>query len=271
MSALRCPGAGDGAGVPGGQRPRRRPSRHGGTIGAMASIERVALITGATGELGRAVAGLLSADGVRLALAGTDEGRLRDVARDLGLADERWAPVVADMRDAAAAAAGIRRVVERFGSVDMLVHLVGGWTSGGRVTDLDRDALRDQLDQHLWATLNVLEAAVPGMLERGWGRVVAVATPTATSPGKGTATYAIPKVAQETLVRTLAREIAGSGVTANLVVVKSIDVKSERVSDPSPKNAGWATPDEIAAAIAFLCADAADAINGARLPLDGRG
>ncbi|MGH2477016.1 MAG: SDR family NAD(P)-dependent oxidoreductase [Candidatus Limnocylindrales bacterium] len=237
----------------------------------MASNERVALITGATGELGRALAGLLAADGVRLALAGTDEGRLRDVARGLDLADERWTPVVADMRDAEAARMAVAGVDDRFGGIDMLVHLVGGWTSGGRVTELDREVLRDQLDQHLWATLNVVEAAVPGMIERGWGRVVAVATPTATTPGKGTATYAIPKIAQETLLRTLAREVAGSGVTVNLVVVKAIDVQGERVSDPSPKNAGWATPDEIAAAIAFLCSDAAHAINGARVPLDGRG
>jgi NAD(P)-dependent dehydrogenase (short-subunit alcohol dehydrogenase family) len=236
----------------------------------MATVDRVALITGATGELGRAVAGLLAAAGARLALAGTDDGRLRGVATDLGIADDRWTPVVVDLRDAAAARAAVERVVERFGRLDILVHLVGGWTSGGQVSELDRDTLRDQLDQHLWATINVVEAVVPGMVERGWGRVVAVATPTATNPGKGTATYAIPKVAQETLLRTLAREVAGSGVTVNLVVVKAIDVKGERVSDPSPKNAGWATPDEIAAAISYLCSDAAAAVNGARVPLDGR-
>lgn len=237
----------------------------------MPSVDRHALITGATGELGRAVAALLAAADVRVSLAGTDEGRLAGVAADLRLADDRWTPVVMDVRDAAATRAAIDGAAERLGPVDIVVHLVGGWTGGGPVTDLDRERLRDQLDQHLWATLNVIEAAVPGMVERGWGRVVAVATPTATNPGKGTAAYAIPKVAQETLLRTLAREVAGSGVTVNLVVVKAIDAKGERVSDPSPKNAGWATPAEIAATIVFLCSDAADAVNGARVPLDGRG
>lgn len=246
-----------------------RVARSRGILSVMR--DRVALITGATGELGRAVAGILAAEGVRLALAGTDDGRLRGVASGLDLADDRWAPVVVDLRDPIATHAAIDGVVGRLGSIDMLVHLVGGWASGGLVTEIDREVLRDQLEQHLWTTLNVVESTVPAMLERGWGRVVAVATPSATNPGKGTATYSIPKIAQETLLRTLAREVAGTGVTANLVLVKAIDAKHERESDPSPKTAGWATPEEIAAAIAFLCSDGAVAINGARIPLDGRG
>ncbi len=232
---------------------------------------RTALITGATGRLGRVVAALLAADGLRLALAGTDEGRLRAAATELGLGDERWAPVVADLADPDGARTALAAAVERIGDVDILVHLVGGWVSGGPVTELDREALRNQLDQHLWTTLNVVEAVVPGMVSRGWGRVVAVATPFAIQPGKGQAAYAIPKVAQETLLRTLAREVADSGVTANLVVVHKIDADRERETAPSPKNAGWVTPTEIAASIGYLVSDAAAAVNGARIPLDGRG
>lgn len=237
----------------------------------MPDPERTALVTGATGRLGRELAAALSTDGHRLALAGTDEARLRAAASDLGLDDGRWTPVVADLADRDATRAAIDGAVERSGAIDILVHLVGGWASGGPVTELDRDALRDQLDQHLWTTLNVLEAVVPGMLDRGWGRVVAVATPFATQPGKGQAAYAIAKGAQETLVRTLAREVAGSGVTANLVVVRKIDADRERETAPSPKNAAWVTPAEIVEAIGYLVSDAAAAVNGARLPLDGRG
>ncbi len=65
--------------------------------------------------------------------------------------------------------------------------------------------------------------------------------------------------------------VAGAGVTANVVVVKKIDTAHARETDASPKNTAWTTPEEIASAIRFLCSDAAAAINGARIPLDGRG
>jgi NAD(P)-dependent dehydrogenase (short-subunit alcohol dehydrogenase family) len=127
------------------------------------------------------------------------------------------------------------------------------------------------LDQHLWTTLQVVQAAVPGMVERGWGRIVAVSTTFAANPAAKGASYAIAKAAEETLVRALAREVGANGVTANVVVVKKIDTEHERESAPSPKNATWTTPEEIAAVMRFLCSDEAAAINGARIPLDGRG
>ncbi len=237
----------------------------------MPSTDRVALVTGATGDLGRAVARRFAADGFRLVLAGTDADRLRSVAGDLGLADGTWEAAVADLTDPDATRVAVERAAERLGPIDVLAHLVGGWASGGPVTELDRDALRDQLDQHLWTTLNAIDATVPGMVERGWGRVMSVATVFATAPGPKMAAYAVPKIAQETLLRILARELGSSGVTANLVVVRQIDAKGERASDPTPKNAAWVTPEEIAATLGYLASEAAGAINGARIPLDGRG
>jgi len=109
------------------------------------------------------------------------------------------------------------------------------------------------------------------MVTRGWGRVMAVGTPFATEPGATSGGYAIAKAGQEVLLRMLAKEVAGSGVTVNLVLVKSIDAKHEREDAPSAKNAGWTTPEEIAATFRYLASDEAAAINGARIPLFRRG
>lgn len=239
----------------------------------MADQTPVVLITGATGALGRVVVRRFgfAADGAALVLAGRDERRLRGVAVDAGLRDDEWLPVVGELTDAGAARAMVAAAEERFGRVDVVVHLVGGWAGGTPVADLDPNELRTMLDQHLWTTLHVARAVLPGMTERGFGRILAITTSFAANPGPKGASYAVAKAAQETLLRTIAREVANTGVTANVLVVRKVDAARQREMRPDPKNAAWATPEEIAEALAFLASPAAAAINGARVPLDGRG
>lgn len=235
-----------------------------------AGLGQVVLVSGATGSLGTAVAHRFGLDGARLLLVGTDAGRLADAARDAGLEEGRWAPVLAELRDPEATRSAMADAEAAFGRIDVLVHLVGGWKGGTAVVDLDHEELRWMLDQHLWTTLNLVQAIVPGMASRGFGRVVGISAPFAEKPAAKGASYAIAKAAEELLLRTLAREVAAAGVTANVLVVKKIDVEGEREKDPSSKNAGWTTPAEIADALAFLASPAAAAVNGQRIPLDGR-
>jgi NAD(P)-dependent dehydrogenase (short-subunit alcohol dehydrogenase family) len=230
----------------------------------------VALVTGATGPLGRVVVRRFAADGARLVLAGRDESRLRGVAVDAGLGQDEWLPAIGELTDAEAARAIVAAGEARFGRIDIAAHLVGGWAGGTPVAELDPDELRGMLDQHLWTTFHLVRAVLPGMTSRGFGRILAVTSPFAANPGAKGASYAVAKAAQETLLRTVAREVAGTGVTANLVVVRTIDAGHQRVLAPSPKNAAWTTPEEIAETLAFLASPAAGPINGARVPLDGR-
>ncbi len=229
---------------------------------------RVAVITGATGVLGRIVVERFAAGGCRVVLVGTNPDRLAALARDLGLADDAWLPVVGNLREASEARAVADAAIGRFGRIDLLVHLVGGWVGGTPVVDLDPDELSGMLDQHLWTTLNMVQSVVPAMVAAGWGRVVAIMARSGLEASAKVASYAIAKAAEDTLLRTLARELAGTGVTANLVTVGTIDEEHQRDSAPTPKNATWTTPEEIAVAIAYLCSDEAGAISGARLALD---
>ncbi len=234
----------------------------------MSGTQRVVLITGATGPLGRVAARVFAADGDRLILAGTDEGRLRAVATEAGLGADRWAPVVADLVERSATRDALAATEATVGPIDVLLHLVGGWSGGTPVLELDPADVEHMLDQHLRTTLNVVQAVVPGMVTRGWGRVLAVTAPPAAEPAAKLAPYAIGKAAEEVLLRSLARETADTGVTANLVVVKAIDKDGQRASDP--KKSSWTTPEEIAATLRFLASNQAAAITGARIPLFGR-
>ena len=231
-------------------------------------MERTVLITGATGGLGRVAVRAFAADGATLVLGGMDAGRVREVAAETGLATGSWHPLVADLRDADATRSALATALEAVGGIDVLLHLVGGFTSGTPVVDLTDADLQAMVDQHLLALHHVVTGVVPGMAERGWGRVVAIVAPvTSTTPAKSGA-YAVGKAAQETLLRTLAKEVAPTGVTVNLIQVRAIDVRVERTTDP--KKSSWATPEEIVAAIRYLVSDDAAAVNGARITLDGR-
>jgi 3-oxoacyl-[acyl-carrier protein] reductase len=108
------------------------------------------------------------------------------------------------------------------------------------------------------------------MVERGWGRIIAVTPVITAAPVAKQGAYTAAKAAQEALIRTLARELAGSGVTANLIAVKAIDAEGVRDREPSPKTAAWSTPAEIVEAMRWLCSDEAATVNGQRLALDGR-
>ena len=163
----------------------------------MPLAERVLVLVGATGGLGRVVAGQAAAAGARLVLVGTDRGRLDEVAGARGLAAGRWLPVVANAGTPEGARAVIRAATDGFGRVDALLHLVGGWVGGTAVADLDPADVRGMLDDHLWSTFHLVQAALPGMLERGHGRIVAVSSPYAAEPGPRGAPYAIGKAAQD--------------------------------------------------------------------------
>ena len=233
--------------------------------------DRVAIVTGAAGGLGRVVTRDMAAAGARLGLMGTRLDRLEGLAADLELPSDRWLGRAADLTDAEAAAAAVDAVVERFGRADILVHVVGGWTGGTTVAETPLDQFGSMLDQHFWTTLHVTRALIPHLTAGGWGRIVAISSPVASDPTAKMAAYAVGKAAQEALLATLAREVAGTGTTANVLLVRTIDTGHARDTEPTPRNAAWTTPEEISAAIGYLLTDEARAVNGARIPLFGGG
>jgi 3-oxoacyl-[acyl-carrier protein] reductase len=115
----------------------------------------------------------------------------------------------------------------------------------------------------------MMKSFVVPMLKGKWGRVLAVSSPSGSRPPGNNAPYAVGKAGMEALMLSLANEVKGSGVTANLVLVNTIDTKHERDNNPSEKNAEWTTPEEISATLLHLCSQEAGTINGARIPLFG--
>ena len=229
---------------------------------------RVAVVTGATGALGRIVTERLAGAGGRLVLAGRDEARLRDVAVGLGLADDGWIAVAGDL-DAKGCAAIAQAAEAAYGSADIVVHLVGGYVGGTTIAETDPAALESMLDQHVRTTFHLARAFSGPLTRSGAGRFVAVTSPFGFEPAGKNAAYAAAKAAQTSLVLSLAQELRATGATANAILVRTIDTNGERITAPTTANARWTTPDEIAAAILWLCGTDAERINGVALPLFG--
>jgi NAD(P)-dependent dehydrogenase (short-subunit alcohol dehydrogenase family) len=230
---------------------------------------RVAVITGATGELGRIVTRRLAESGARLALVSSSIEKLGEMERELQLPQDHILSFAVDLSQPASAEKVKNAVVEKFGRADILLHFVGGWIGGKPTVQVSAEDVATMIQQHLWTTFHLAQAFVPHLVANGWGRIIVVSSPNVSTPPANMAPYTIGKSAQEALMLTLAAELRDTGVTANVLRVRTIDVKHEREREKTPKNASWTTPEEICAAIFYLCSDEARMVNGARIPLYG--
>jgi len=235
----------------------------------MSLKDRVAIITGATGGLGSVVTERLAAEGSKLALLSSNAERLEELRQSLSLPEERLLVLAVELGDADATHEAARVVSAKFSRADILVHLVGGWTGGKPVVEAPAKDVQSMLDQHVWTTFNTLQAFIPLLVDNGWGRVLAISTPFAMRPAANSAPYALAKAAQEALLLGLSQELKDSGVTTNILQVRSIETGRDPGGQSTPKKPASITPEEIASLILYLCSDEAGLINGARIPMQG--
>lgn len=231
--------------------------------------ERVVVIAGATGGLGSVVASRFAAEGARLALLGRKLESLQELADGLGLDADRALPLAVDVSNAEEANDSAAAVQAHFGRVDVYLHLVGGWVGGKPLTETLASDLTNMLDQHVWSTFVMTKAYVPQLVANRWGRIMAVVSPNGRYPAGKASAYSAGKAAQEALLLSLAEELKGTGVTSNILLVRTIDTKHERVNAPAAGNANWTLPEELAAQMVSLCREESGMINGARIPMFG--
>jgi NAD(P)-dependent dehydrogenase (short-subunit alcohol dehydrogenase family) len=221
-------------------------------------MSRVIIITGVTGALGHKTAFAFAEQGHSLALLSHDQKKLDLLVRDLNLSDERLFTSIVDLRDGEAVRSAAEAVSAKFGKVDALIHLVGGWVGGKTLPEARPEDLESMLGQHVWTTFYLFQAFSPKLAANGWGRVIIVSASTVPNPPGKAGAYTAAKAAQENLVLSLSAELKTSGVTANIIQVRAIDVAN--------KGTGTA-PDDIVAGMLYLFSDEAGKLNGARIPL----
>jgi NAD(P)-dependent dehydrogenase (short-subunit alcohol dehydrogenase family) len=228
---------------------------------------RVVAIAGVAGGLGPVVAERLAA--ARATVAGTDvsQERVDEVGSGLDLPADRWDGRAVDLLDEAATRGWCAALLERFGRVDALLHLVGGWRGGQPLHEeplADWDLLHDLLIRTVQHTTRAFHDA---LLASEHGRFVIVSAKQAQAPSNSNAAYAAAKAAAEAWTLALADGFEGTAASANIVVVDAILTPRMREENPGEDFPSFTPAEDIAEAIAFLCSDAAEKMNGQRLPL----
>ena len=230
-----------------------------------------AAVAAASTGLGFGCAKALLEDGAEVAICSRSEERIREAAAELGAGA---VPIVADMSTEDGARSFVEQAIEKLGQVDILVANAGGPPPGSPATT-SIDGYREAIDLNLLSTIVMCQTALPGMRERGWGRVVAITSIGARQPIGNLAASSVARAGVSSFLKTLSAEVARDGVTVNSAQpgihatdrIKSLgntDVVAQRVPTGT-----LGTAEDFGKAVAFLCSEPARFITGTSILLDG--
>ncbi len=236
---------------------------------------RVALVTGAGQGVGAGIAAALARQGAMLAVNDYFPERAENSAAVLRQAGARAIAVPFDATDYEAVVAGVELVAEQFGAPDILVACVGTLPNGqglARFVDTAPTDWTPFVDNNFYATANCMHAVAPVMKKSGWGRLVAITSDAGRVGHKGSSIYGAAKAATDGLMRTLAKELGRSGITANSIALGLIDTVSDDFAKGAERHYGVGrigTPEDVAAACVYLASEEAGWMSGHCLVLNG--
>lgn len=227
---------------------------------------KVVLITGAAGNLGRAVAAAFADDGARLVLVSKEQSEL---ASAFGADGSGHMLLAADLTQPSEAAVVVDKTAARFGRIDVLCNLAGGFRMGTSVHETPETDWDFLFNLNLRTVLHMAEATVPVMLRQRYGKIINVGAFAATRGVAAMGAYIASKSAVARVTEAMAAELREQNINVNCVLPTIIDTPENRQAMPDGDPSRWVAPSELAAAIMFLASDEARAIHGASLPVTG--
>jgi NAD(P)-dependent dehydrogenase (short-subunit alcohol dehydrogenase family) len=223
---------------------------------------KTCLITGAAGNLGRAVASAFASAGASMILMDRDDRGLRSAYGD---ENERRRLVSADLLDAASVA----RAVAASARIDVLCNIAGGFRMGQPVHETPEETWALMLDLNAKSVINTARAIVPRMLAAGSGKIVNIAALAGLGGKANMGAYTASKSAVIRLTESMSAELRDRGINVNCILPSIIDTPQNRADMPGADPRRWVAPEALADVILFLTSDAARAIHGAAIPVTG--
>jgi len=227
---------------------------------------RTVVVTGATGNLGRAVVDAFAGAGANLVLVGT---RREGLVEHFGQETDRRLFVAADLREQAQATAVADAAIGHFAHIDVLCNLAGGFRMGERVHETSDETWDFLFDLNARSLLHMVRAVVPPMLASGGGKIVNVGAQAAQKGVANMGAYCASKSVVMRLTEAMAAELRERGINVNCVLPTVIDTPENRRAMPDADPARWVAPADLARIIVFLASSAARAIHGASIPVTG--
>jgi len=223
---------------------------------------RVVLITGAKGGLGTSVTERF------LEVGATVVGTSRSIKQS-DFNHPKFTAIAADFSNGAAVNDLVNQVVSRFGKIDALAHVMGGFAAG-TVAETDDKTWDMMRDLNLTSAFYILRAVIPHMRKAKYGRIVAVGSLAAVESHAGLGAYVTSKMAMAALVRTVALENADANITANVVLPGTMDTHANRAAMPDADFSKWVQTADVAKLIQTLASDEAAQITGTLVPIQGK-
>ncbi len=235
-------------------------------------FDKVVIVTGATGNLGRAVAKRLAGAGAHVIAVYRMPERLGDLLDFVGAEGHSVERVHADVTLAADVQAMVEEVLRRHGRIDVLLNIAGAYRGGAEIaaaSESDWDLL---MATNLKSAFLCSRAVLPSMMKADFGRIVSVAArPAVERKGRSkSGPYAVSKAGVVVLTETIAEETKKFNITANCILPGTIDTPENRKSFPAADFSKWVKPEEIAEVVLRLISDEFAVTNGASIPVYGK-
>jgi NAD(P)-dependent dehydrogenase (short-subunit alcohol dehydrogenase family) len=231
---------------------------------------KVVLVAGGTGGLGRAVSLAFLAEGAKTVVTYRAEAEFAAMRDAAGAHAAHLQGDRVDVTDEAAVGGVVDGIVAQHGRLDVLVNTVGGYAGGIKLWDLETRTFEQMLALNLRAGFALARAAVSPMLKQKHGAIVNVAAKAAIDHGGGAAAYAASKAAAVAMMDSLAEDLRGTGVRVNSILPSIIDTDANRRAMPDADFAKWPKPEDLARVVLFLASDEAQVVHGAAVPVYGR-
>ena len=222
------------------------------------------LVTGAAGNLGKAVAAAFEQEGASLVLFDIDDKTLRGAYPAGG---HLLVPV--NLLDPASVATAVDAALKKVGHIDVLANIAGGFRMGDPVHATPVDTWRLMIELNAGTVMNMARAVVPNMIANGGGKIVSIAATAGLGGKPDMGAYGASKAAVIRLTESMAGELRDKGINVNCVMPSIIDTPQNRADMPSADPKKWVAPAALADVIMFLASDAARAVHGAAVPVVG--
>jgi NAD(P)-dependent dehydrogenase (short-subunit alcohol dehydrogenase family) len=231
--------------------------------------DQVVIITGATGNLGQATAVACKQQGAKVALTSRKIAELEENFSDWVNDDDVFL-VTADLMDEQAVNEMVEQVVARFGRIDALINIAGGYKAGTPVHETTTRDWEFMLNLNARSVFFASRAVIPHMLAQQSGKIVNIGSRAALEGKAKSAAYSVAKTAVIRLTESMAAELRSQGINVNCIIPDTIDTPENRQARPNADFNKWVSPNDMANVIVYLVSEASDNLHGAMMPVYGR-